>query len=83
MSQAASKNISVSLKEDLIADLMQICNERGCSRSWFIQKAVRQLIEEWREEKRDYEESVADWEEFEKSGSKGYTSEELRKELGQ
>ena len=45
-------------------------------------KAAELFLNECLEDKADYETAVAAWNEFEKSGKKGYSLEEVSKELG-
>ena len=71
---------SISFDPELMATINEYCTEKGCSRSWLVNKAVIAYFEKL-EDKEDYETAVTVLEEFEKSGSKGYTSEEIRKEF--
>lgn len=82
MAQALAKSMSVSFKPDLFSRINSYCAERGCSRSWFINKAAELYLNECLEDKADYETAAAAWAEFEKNGGKTYTSEELRAEFG-
>lgn len=77
-----AKSMSISLMPDMLSKINNYCAERGCSRSWFVNKAVELYLNECLEDKADYETAVAAWVEFEKSGKKGYTADEVRKELG-
>ncbi len=65
----------------MFSQINSYCKKRGCSRSWFMNKAAENYLE-YLEDKEDYEEAVAAWKKFEESGSKGYSAEEARKMLG-
>ncbi|MDE6705903.1 MAG: hypothetical protein K2J81_08380 [Treponemataceae bacterium] len=77
-----TKTISFSAKPQLFQQVDAICAQRGCTRSWFLNKAVENFISEFLEDKEDYETAVAAWEEYEKSGRKSYTLDEVTAELG-
>lgn len=77
-----NKSMSVSFKPSIFNKIESICAERGCTRSWFVNKAVEQYMIECQEDKDDYVTAVTAWEEFEKSGKKGYSLDEVKKELG-
>lgn len=72
---------SVSIKPDKFAKVSAICAERGCSKSWFINRALDLFIAECMEDKADYETAASAWKEFEESGEKGISIDELRKKL--
>jgi len=76
------KSMSISFQPDVFTRIDSYCAERGCSRSWFINKAAELFLSECLEDKEDYETAVAAWTEYEKSGRKSYSSTELRKEFG-
>ena len=80
---ALVKSVSVSLNPELFSKLSVYCLERGCSRSWLINKAIERYMAEIEayEEQEDYEEAVAAWEEHVKSGV-SYSSEAVHKEFG-
>ena len=75
-----SVSISISFEPKLLAAINEYCSEKGCSRSWLVNKAVSEYFASL-EDQEDYETAVTVLDEFEKSGSKGYTSEEIRDEL--
>lgn len=75
-------NVSVSLKPEMYEQINTYCKERGCSRSWFFDKASSEFLKEYLEDKADYETAVASWIDFEKNGGKTFTSKELRTEFG-
>ena len=75
------KTMSVSFQPAILNQIDSICAERGCTRSWFINKAVEQFMIECQEDKHDYETAVAALEEFEKGDKKTYSLEEVRKNL--
>ena len=77
-----AKSMSVSFKPDMFQKINDFCNYRGCSRSWFMNKAAELFLNECLEDKADYEDAVAAWAEFEKSGKKGYSAEEVFAEAG-
>lgn len=76
------KSMSISFKPDTLQRINDFCNYRGCSRSWFMNRAAELYLNECLEDKADYEAAVAAWAEFEKSGRKSFSSDEVRKELG-
>ena len=76
------KSMSVSFKPDMFQKINDFCNYRGCSRSWFMNKAAELFLNECLEDKADYESAAAAWAEFEKSGKKGYSAEEVFAEAG-
>lgn len=77
-----TRPMSFSIKTTVLDALTKYCQERGCSRSWFMSQALETYLNECLEDKEDYETAAAAWAEFEKSGGKTYSSEEIRKELG-
>jgi len=77
-----SKVMSLSFQPDMFDRITSYCAERGCSKSWFMNKAAELYLNECLEDKADYETAAAAWDDFEKNGSKTYTSDEVRKELG-
>ena len=77
-----AKSMSISFKPDTFQKINDFCNYRGCSRSWFMNRAAELYLNECLEDKADYEAAVAAWAEFEKSGRKSFSSDEVRKELG-
>lgn len=79
---AKAKSMSVSFKPDMFQKINDFCDYRGCSRSWFMNKAAELFLNECLEDKADYEDAVAAWAEFEKSGKKGYSAEEVFAEAG-
>lgn len=82
MSGKNTKSMSFSARPQLFEQVDAICEQRGCTRNRFLNKAVENYISECLEDKADYEVAVAAWEEFEKGDRRTYTSEELRKEFG-
>lgn len=77
-----SKVMSLSFKPEIYQKIRDFCATRGCSRSWFVNKAVEQFMIDCQEDKDDYETAVAALAEFEKGDKKTYSLEEVRKELG-
>lgn len=77
-----SKIMSLSLQPEMFNRITAYCAERGCSKSWFMNKAAEHFLNECLEDKADYEAAVAAWTKFEKSGFKSYTLDEVSKELG-
>ena len=77
-----SKVMSVSFQPEMYMKISSYCAERGCSRSWFMNKAAELFLNECLEDRADYEAAVAAWNEYEKSGRKSYSADELRKEFG-
>ena len=76
------KSMSVSSQSDIFMRINSYFAERGCSRSWFINKAVETFLAECLEDKADYETAVEAWAEYEKSGFKSYSADEVFKEAG-
>lgn len=76
------KAMSLSFKPEIFNSISDYCSSRGCSRSWFMNKAAELFLNECLEDKADYEDAVAAWAEFEKSGKKGYSAEEVFAEAG-
>lgn len=77
-----AKSVSISFMPDMYQRINDFCSYRGCTRSWFMNKAAELFLNECLEDKADYETAAAAWAEFEKSGKKVFTAEEVRKELG-
>lgn len=77
-----SKIMSLSFQPEMFNRITAYCVERGCSKSWFMNKAAELFLNECLEDKADYETAVAAWADFEKSGFKSYTLDEVSKELG-
>lgn len=77
-----AESMGISFQPELFTRITDYCAEHGCSISWFVNKAAEFYLNECLEDKADYEAAVAAWEEFEKSGGKTYTSEDLRAEFG-
>ena len=77
--------VSISFEPQLMAAVNEYCAGKGCSRSWLVNKALTEyfasLEDASLEDQEDYETAVTVLDEFEKSGCKGYTSEEIRDEL--
>ncbi len=76
------RSMSFSVSPNVYDRIHSFCAERGCTSSWLINKAVNDFLDECAEDKADYEAAALAWAEFEKSGSKTFTSDEIRKELG-
>lgn len=77
-----AKVMSLSFQPDMFNRITSYCAERGCSRSWFMNKAAELYLNECLEDKADYETAAAAWADFEKSGKKAFSADEVRKELG-
>ena len=76
------KVMSLSFQPEIFNKINDYCSERGCSRSWFMNKAAELYLAECLEDKADYETAAATWSDFEQNGGKTYTSDELRAEFG-
>lgn len=76
-----AKSVSISFAPEMFTRIDAFCRERGCTRSWLINKATTLYLDEALEDKRDYEIAAAAWKEFEASGDKGIPFDELRKKL--
>ena len=77
-----SKVMSLSFQPEMFNKITAYCSERGCTKSWFMNKAAELFLNECLKDKADYEDAVAAWAEFEKSGKKGYSAEEVFAEAG-
>lgn len=77
-----SKIMSLSFQPEMFNKITAYCSERGCTKSWFMNKAAELFLNECLEDKADYEAAVVAWTDFEKSGFKSYTLDEVSKELG-
>jgi len=77
-----TKPMSFSIRTDVLDALTSYCKERGCSRSWFMTKALEHYLVECLEDKEDYELAATAWNEFLKSGKKGYSAEEVFAKAG-
>lgn len=82
MSVKNTKIMSFSAKPQLFDQVDAICEQRGCTRSWFLNQAVENFILECLEDAADYETAVKAWKEFENGDRKTYTLDEVRAELG-
>lgn len=49
--KAKVKSMSVSFQPDIFTRINSYCAERGCSRSWFINKAAEMFLAECLEDK--------------------------------
>ena len=76
-----AKVVRLSFQPEIFNKINEYCAERGCSRSWFMNKAAELYLAECLEDKADYETAAEAWAEFEKNGGKTYTSDELRAEF--
>ncbi len=77
-----SKVMSFSFQPDMYQKINNYCVERGCTRSWFINKAVNLYLNQCLEDLEDYKTAVVALTEFENSDKKTYSLDEVRKELG-
>ena len=79
---AKAKSMSVSFKPDMFQKINDFCDYRGCSRSWFMNKAAELFLNECLEDKADYEAAVAAWADYEQSGKKSFSSADVFAEAG-
>lgn len=77
-----AKVMSLSFQPDMFSRITDYCAERGCSRSWFMNKAAELFLNECLEDKADYETAVAAWADFEKSGKKTLSADEVFSKAG-
>lgn len=77
-----SKIMSLSFQPEMFNRITAYCAERGCSKSWFMNKAAEYYLNECLEDKADYEAAVAAWSEFEKSGKKTHSADEVFAKAG-
>lgn len=75
------RSMSFSVNKNTLDSLTAYCANRGISRSAFMAKALDFYLRECLEDQEDYETAAAVWSEFEKSGGKTYSSDELHKEF--
>ncbi|EPF46075.1 hypothetical protein HMPREF1222_02165 [Treponema vincentii F0403] len=74
-------SMSFSAKPQLFNQVDALCKVRGCTRSWFLNKAVERFILECLEDQEDYETAAAAWAEFQKGDKKTYSLDEVREKL--
>lgn len=74
--------MSVSFKPEMFEKIDRYCSERGCSRSWFVNRAVELFLMECLEDKEDYKTAEKAWNDYVASGEKGIPAEEVYKKLG-
>lgn len=77
-----TRPMSFSIRTDVLDALTSYCDERGCSRSWFMTKALENYLVECQEDKEDYETAAAAWNEFLKSGKKTVSAEDVFAKAG-
>ena len=77
-----SKIMSLSFQPEMFNRITAYCAERGCSKSWFMNKAAEYYLNECLEDKAAYEAAVAAWSEFEKSGKKTHSADEVFAKAG-
>lgn len=71
-------NISIEFNNEVMALLERFSKEKHCTISDFIKKAVLEKLEDLE----DCEAAVEAWEEYEMSGYKSFSAEDVFKELG-
>ncbi len=76
------RSMSFSVNSDVLDALTVYCKERGCSRSWFMSKALESYLKECFEDRADYEAAAAALEAFHKSGERTWSLDEVREEFG-
>lgn len=77
-----SKVMSLSFQPEMFNRITDYCAERGCSRSWFINKAAELYLNACLEDKADYETAAAAWAEFEKGGFKSVSAASVFEKAG-
>lgn len=82
VTRVKSKPMSVSFLPDVFQKIDSYCAERGCSRSWFMNKAAENFLSECLEDKDDYETAAAAWIDYEKSGKNNHSAEEVFSKAG-
>lgn len=82
MKQNLAKSMSVSFKPDLFEKIDNYCEQRGCTRSWLINKAVSMYLSECLENIADYNAATKAWEEYEKDGKKSFSAADVFAEAG-
>ena len=73
----SAESISFTAEPKLRARIDSYCEEAGCSLNAFLARAAEHYLAEWLEDKADYEDAVAALEEYERSGRKSYSAEEV------
>lgn len=74
--------MSFSINSDVLDKLTSYCEERGCSRSWVMSRALEAYLAQCIEDKTDYEIGACAWKEFEQSDEKTYSAEDVFAEAG-
>lgn len=77
-----AKVMSLSFQPNLFNRITDYCSERGCTRSWFMSKAAENFLSECLEDKEDYEAAASAWADFEKSGKKSHSADEVFSKAG-
>ena len=77
-----TKVMSLSIQSEMFNRITDYCSLRGCTRTWFMNKAAELYLNECLEDKADYEAAVAAYAEWEKGDQKTYSLAEVRAELG-
>lgn len=77
-----AKPMSISFYPDVFQKITEYCTERGCTRSWFMNKAAEVFLNECLEDKDDYETAASAWADFEKSGKKTHSADEVFSKAG-
>lgn len=80
--QAVRKVMSLSFQPDMFNRITSYCKERGCSRSWFMNKAAEVFLSDCLEDKDDYDIAASAWADYEKSGKKSHSAEEVFSKAG-
>ena len=82
MKENLSVPVSFSIKSNVLEALTEYCGERDVSRSWFMNRALENYLQECLEDKEDYETAAKAWKKFAQGNGKTYSSDELRTEFG-
>lgn len=77
-----NRSVGVSFSPEMYARMEAFCSERGCSRSWLINKATSLYLDEFLADRKDYDIAVTAWKEFEDSGFKSSSAEEVFAKAG-
>ncbi len=76
-----SKVMSFSLQPDVYQKVNDYCSKRGCTRSWFINKAITAYLNQSFEDSDDYNSAVAPLTEAKKSNKKNHSLSDIQRKL--
>ena len=77
-----TKATSVSLANELMDRVNNICETQGCTKSWLLTQALNMYFQQLDEDKKDYEMAMAELKEYRDNEEKAIPADEARKLLG-